>query len=156
MKAAIIGGGNIGMALAEGLMRANLCEAKDIIITRRSASSLRDIQEKGFTATTDNRKAVENSDAIFICVLPQQLNEALSQLKPAINLQKQLVVSVVTGVHTQAFREILGNELRIIRAMPNTAMRVGESMTCLSAINATGEDINLVETSLIPWVSASS
>ncbi len=145
MKAAIIGGGNIGMALAEGLIRAHACDAADIIITRRSASSLASLAEKGFHVSTDNAGAIENADAIFICVLPQQLDEALSQLKPAINLQKQLLVSVVTGAHTQVFRDKLGADLRIVRAMPNTAMRVGESMTCLSAVNATQEDIAMVE-----------
>ena len=145
MKAAIIGGGNIGMALAEGLIRAHACAAADIIITRRSASSLASLAEKGFHVSTDNAGAIANADAVFICVLPQQLDEALSQLKPAINLQKQLLVSVVTGAHTQVFRDKLGADLRIVRAMPNTAMRVGESMTCLSAVNATQEDIAMVE-----------
>lgn len=145
MKAAIIGGGNIGMALAEGLKRANLCQPSDITITRRNPASLKKIEEKGFASTADNAKAIEDADAIFICVLPQQLNEALQQLKPAVDLQKQLIVSVVTGAHTQVFRDHLGKELRIIRAMPNTAMKVGESMTCLSAVNATNEDIALVQ-----------
>jgi pyrroline-5-carboxylate reductase len=145
MKAAVIGGGNIGMALVEGLIRANVCKPHDITITRRNTSALSQLREQGFNAETDNAKAIESADAIFICVLPQQLDEALSQLKPAIHLGKQLVVSVVTGAHTQVFRDTLGNDLRIVRAMPNTAMKVGESMTCLSAVNATQDDIALVQ-----------
>jgi pyrroline-5-carboxylate reductase len=145
MKAAIIGGGNIGMALAEGLIRANACQAGDIALTRRNASAVSGFTEKGFNISTDNAQAIENANAIFICVLPQQLDEALSQLQPAINLQKQLLVSVVTGAHTQVFRDRLGNDLRIVRAMPNTAMKVGESMTCLSAVNATEQDIAMVQ-----------
>ena len=145
MKAAIIGGGNIGMALAEGLIAARVCKAGDITITRRSEIALTDLQKRGFKTTTDNAKAVDNADAIFICVLPQQLDEALSQLQASIDLKKQLVVSVVTGAQTEIFREKLGDKIRIIRAMPNTAMRVGESMTCLAAVNATQKDIALVK-----------
>lgn len=145
MKAAIIGGGNIGMALAEGLISAGACKAGDITITRRSATSLSHLIEKGFSVNTDNAEAIANADAIFICVLPQQLDQALSQLQAAINLEKQLVVSVVTGAHTQVFRDKLGNKLRIVRAMPNTAMKVGESMTCLSAVNATPQDVEMVQ-----------
>jgi pyrroline-5-carboxylate reductase len=145
MKAAIIGGGNIGMALTEGLIRANACKADDITITRRNPSSLTNLTQKGFSVSSNNAEAIKNANAIFICVLPQQLDEALSQLQPAINLEKQLVVSVVTGAHTQVFRNKLGDNLRIVRAMPNTAMKVGESMTCLSAVNATQEDINMVQ-----------
>jgi pyrroline-5-carboxylate reductase len=145
MKATIIGGGNIGMALAEGLIHAGICTTSDITITRRTATSLTVLESRGFKTTTDNAEAIRGADAIFICVLPQQLNEALTQLKPAIDLNKQLVVSVVTGAHTQVFRNQLGDALRIVRAMPNTAMKVGESMTCLSAVNATEEDIQLVQ-----------
>ncbi len=146
MKAAIIGGGNIGLALAEGLVQAGNCYRGDIIITRRNAAALTDLKKKGFGVNTNNAEAITGADAVFICVLPQQLNEALAQLKPSINLEKQLVVSVVTGAHTNVFRELLGQQLRIIRAMPNTAMKVGESMTCLAAVNATQEDITLVQT----------
>jgi pyrroline-5-carboxylate reductase len=145
MKAAIIGGGNIGMALAEGLIRAELCKPADITITRRNESSLKELSKKNFKTSADNAKAIRDTDAIFICVLPQQLDEALIQLQPAIDLKKQLVVSVVTGAHTQVFRDALGDKLRIIRAMPNTAMKVGESMTCLAAVNATQKDISLVQ-----------
>lgn len=146
MKATIIGGGNIGMALAEGLIQANSCKAEDITITRRTAASTERLKERGFQVSFDNAEAIQQADAIFICVLPQQLDTALSQISGSINLEKQLVVSVVTGAHTQVFREKLGEGLRIVRAMPNTAMKVRASMTCLSAVNATEEDKAMVQT----------
>src|SRR6476620_2659935 len=105
MKATIIGGGNIGMALAEGLLQAGRCKAADITVTRRSAASANSLKERGFSVSFHNAEAVQGADAIFICVLPQQLDIALSQLGSSINLEKQLVVSVVTGVHTQVFRD---------------------------------------------------
>lgn len=145
MKATIIGGGNIGLALAEGLLQANVCQAADIIITKRTATSLEGLQEKGFLTSLDNAEAIKGADAIFICVLPQQLDAALAQLQTTIDLEKQLVVSVVTGAHTQVFRDKLGENLRIVRAMPNTAMKVGASMTCLSAVNATERDKEIVQ-----------
>src|SRR5689334_4351315 len=141
MKSAIIGGGNIGIALAEGLIRAGLCQASDITITRRNTSALADLSKKGFIITPDNTQAIEKATTIFICVLPQQLDGVLEEIRPVVDLDRQLVVSVVTGAHTQVFQEKLGNTLRIIRAMPNTAMKIGESMTCLSAVNATSDDI---------------
>ena len=144
MKVTIIGGGNIGMALAEGLLRSAICCANDITITRRNSESISALSEKGVHATTDNATAARQADAIFICVLPQQLNAVLDELKPAINPVKQLVVSVVTGAHTSVFKKVLGQDIRIIRAMPNTAMKVGESMTCLSAVNATESDLQIV------------
>lgn len=145
MKATIIGGGNIGMALADGLMQSGVCAASDITITRRTQSSLQSAAEKGYGISTDNAKAIQGADAIFICVLPQQLDQALAGIRQELDLKTQLVVSVVTGAHTSVFRDQLGQELRIIRAMPNTAMRVRESMTCLAAVNATEADIKMAQ-----------
>lgn len=145
MKATIVGAGNIGMALAEGLIRAELCKKNEISITRRNAASLSAQAETGYKISTNNPQAIQNADIVFICVLPQQLDEVLNELQTAVDVKKQLFVSVVTGANTQVFRDRLGNKLRIIRAMPNTAMKVGESMTCLAAVNATKKDIELVQ-----------
>jgi pyrroline-5-carboxylate reductase len=145
MKAAIIGAGNIGMALADGLIRSNSCQASDITLTRRSLNGLESLAAKGFNTTTDNQAAIRQAEMVFLCVLPQQLNSVLDELKPALNTEQQLFVSVVTGVHTDDIRLRLAEEVRIIRVMPNTAMRVNASMTCLSASNATPEDMQLVQ-----------
>lgn len=145
MKSAIIGAGNIGMALADGLVKSGTCTPKDITLTRRSVHSISKINEKGFNATTSNTEAVATADVIFLCVLPQQLNGVLDEIKSSIRSDKQLLISVVTGVHTKDILDRLQNEVRIIRAMPNTALRVGASMTCISAANATTEDMQLVQ-----------
>ena len=64
MKAAIIGGGNIGLALAEGLVQANVCKPSDITITRRNKTSLTELSKRGFKTTTDNTEAIADADAI--------------------------------------------------------------------------------------------
>lgn len=133
------------MALADGLVQARVCTPSDITITRRSEGTLSQLSNKGYKTSIDNAAAIEKAEAIFICVLPQQLDNALTGIKTTIDLKKQLVVSVVTGAHTQVFRNALGDQLRIIRAMPNTAMKVGESMTCIAAVNATQQDVTLVQ-----------
>jgi pyrroline-5-carboxylate reductase len=145
MKATILGAGNIGMALAEGLVQSKTCTKKEITLTKRNAKALVELQKSGFSVNTANREAVKGADTIFICVLPQQLNELLLEIREDIDVKKQLIVSVVTGAHTSVFKNILGANARIIRAMPNTAMKVRESMTCLSSSNATQKDINMVQ-----------
>ncbi len=145
MKATILGAGNIGMALAEGLVQSGTCKKQDITLTKRNAKSLAEYQKKGFKTNTSNTAAIKDADTIFICVLPQQLNDVLAELAPVINVKKQLLVSVVTGAHTSVFSKALGDQTRIIRAMPNTAMKVSESMTCLSSSNATQKDINMTQ-----------
>ncbi len=145
MKATLLGAGNIGMALAEGLVLSNTCTKKNITLTKRNAKALAELQKAGYSTSTSNKEAVKGADTIFICVLPQQLNEVLHEIKDDIDIKKQLIVSVVTGAHTSVFKNILGANARIIRAMPNTAMKVRESMTCLSSANATQKDISMVQ-----------
>ena len=145
MKATIIGAGNIGMALADGLIRSHSCLIHDITLTRRSLTSLTRYNEKGFLINTDNAAAIKGSDIIFLCVLPQQLNKVLEEIQPVVIPREQLIVSVVTGVHTDDICKQLNEQVRVIRVMPNTALRVNKSMTCLSAANVTENDIQLVQ-----------
>ena len=145
MKATILGAGNIGMALAEGLVQSGTCKKQEVTLTKRNLKSLTELQKKGFKTNQSNIEAIKDADTIFVCVLPQQLNELLQEIQPAIDAKKQLIVSVVTGAHTSVFKEILGDRIRIIRAMPNTAMKVRESMTCLSSANATQKDMSMVQ-----------
>jgi pyrroline-5-carboxylate reductase len=145
MKATIIGAGNIGLALAEGLIASGNCIADDITLTRRTPASLHKQQDGGFRITGNNREAVRGAEVIFLCVLPQQLNGVIAEIRDDLNAAEQLIVSVVTGVHTADICDRAGAALRIVRAMPNTAMRVNSSMTCLSASNATPRDMELVQ-----------
>lgn len=145
MKATILGAGNIGLALADGLIKSGNCAVNDITVTRRSATALEGLQKRGFQVTGNNSEAVKSADLIFLCTLPQQLNGVLDEIKEDIDGRNQLLISVVTGVHTDDINQRLNADVRIIRAMPNTAMRVNQSMTCLSAANATAADMNLVQ-----------
>lgn len=133
------------MALAEGLVESGAAKRADITLTKRNQKALEALQNQGYHTTQSNRDAVKDADTVFICVLPQQLNELLEEIKPSIDIQKQLIVSVVTGAHTNVFRAALGDNIRIIRAMPNTAMKVRQSMTCLSSANATEKDTLLIQ-----------
>ncbi|GAA4325406.1 pyrroline-5-carboxylate reductase [Flaviaesturariibacter amylovorans] len=145
MKATILGAGNIGMALAEGLRNSGRCSAADITLTRRNEAALVALREQGYSVSTDNAAAIEEADVVFLCVLPQQLKGVLAEIAPALNTEQQLVVSVVTGVPLQDLRAALGDGLRAVRAMPNTALRVKASMTCLAAAGATPEDLQFVQ-----------
>ncbi len=138
-KIAIIGGGNIGIAIAKGIEQSNLYNASDIIITRRKIEMLSGFKEKGFCIMSDNVDVVNKSDIIIIAVQPQQLNELLHEIKPYINNKKHIIISIVSGASISAIREELGNGTAIVRAMPNTAIAIGESMTCISSENDNGE-----------------
>lgn len=148
-KLAILGGGNIGLAIARGLTREGAPEgapfARDAItITRRTESALAPIGEQGFRTTTDNRAAAEAADVLLLCVQPAQALGVLRELGGALDPARHLVISVVTGVPclalTEATRAAGGAGVPVVRAMPNTAVAHGESMTCIAADATDGAD----------------
>ncbi|TZF81702.1 pyrroline-5-carboxylate reductase [Pedobacter sp. BS3] len=143
-KIAILGSGNMGLALASGLVKANYVNAGDITLTRRNLSALNTYAEQGYQVTSDNRQAVTESSVVILAVLPQQLNTLFEQIKPAINPQKHLVISIISGVSCQDIRAKLGNDVRVVRVMPNTAISIGQSMTCMATDNAGKDDMDEV------------
>ncbi len=140
-KIAILGGGNIGTAIARGLVRAGTIPANNITLTRRNVSKISELSTLGINVTDNNQFAVSNSDIIILAVLPSQLLPLIDTLKGTIKKDKHIIVSVVSAFSILEMNQRIENQAVIIRAMPNIAASVGESMTCLSS--NTGDESQL-------------
>lgn len=140
---AILGGGNLGRALAMGWTETGYSSADRIRITRRHPEKLTYFAEVGFRIGSDNREAVTESDIIVLAVQPQQTAQLLEEIRPVIDPARHRIISVISGVSIHQIQEILQTTAPIIRAMPNTAVSIGESMTCLSSDSM--EDPALIE-----------
>jgi pyrroline-5-carboxylate reductase len=137
-KIAIIGGGNIGVALAKGLVKSGDYKTSEIAITRRRTGKLDEMAFDGYRVSSDNKVAVEDTKIIVLAILPQQLDEVLADVKDHIT-EKHLIISVVSGVSIEDIKASLGDNMQVVRAMPNTAISIGESMTCIaSSANSSG------------------
>jgi len=132
-KISILGGGNIGSAIALGLVNSKLYAPSEIIVTRRNQELMKPFLEKGFQSAASNAEAVSETEIIIIAVTPQQLNSLLAEIKNSIDSQKHTVISIVSGATIGQIREQLGNNASVVRVMPNTAIAIQESMTCISA-----------------------
>ena len=142
---AILGGGNIGLSLAKGLAKSGKYEPGQIIITRRNLRAVADLAEQGFQVTDDNAKAVRFATTIVVAVLPQQLNTLLDAIQEVVDPEKHLLISVASGVNVKDITARLGKEVQVVRAMPNTAIAIQESMTCIASTNASPENITKVK-----------
>ncbi|MHA6248463.1 pyrroline-5-carboxylate reductase family protein [Pontibacter sp. CAU 1760] len=67
---AILGAGNLGKAIAEGLLSNGKYEPENIYVTRRNTKSLQHLKDKGLHVTSDNNFAVKNCRYILLCVQP--------------------------------------------------------------------------------------
>ena len=143
-KIAIIGGGNLGSAIAEGLLKSKFCKPTDITITKRKLGTLEKLKGRGVKITSNNAEAVSNSELVILAVKPYQVGDVLNSFKSELN-PKHMLVSVVTGVLIGEMQEIVEIKLPVFRAMPNTAIAIQESITCLSYANASASQINFVK-----------
>lgn len=136
-KIAIIGGGNLGVAIAQGLINSQFSAPQDITVTRRNIQLLSDLKAVGVNVTTDNCAAVREATWVVIAVKPFQIQEILMQLTAVLEEDKHKLISVVTGVWLDDLQNMVASKnLSLFRAMPNTAIAIGESMTCICSRNA--------------------
>ncbi|WP_281541383.1 pyrroline-5-carboxylate reductase [Maribacter aestuarii] len=143
MKIAIIGTGNLGLSIAKGILHSN--GATSMYLTKRNISDIQDFVKYGnVTVTTDNRKAVENSDILIFAVQPGHFAKILEDTKDLLT-EKHVVISTITGFSISKIEDIIGKEQYIIRSMPNTAISVGKSMTCICSNEAGNKRIELAK-----------
>lgn len=129
MKIAIIGTGNLGIAIAEGLITTNAITT--LYLTKRNTDTITKFEEyKGVKVTPDNRLAVQNSDILIFAVQPGQFEVILRDIKDLLN-EKHVLISTITGFTISRMESIIGTDHYIVRSMPNTAISVGKSMTCI-------------------------
>jgi len=144
-KIAIIGGGNLGTAIAEGLIQSGFVISRNILITKRNTKTLHELEGLGVKISDNNEEAVLYADLVILAVKPFQVNDVLSALKEKFREENQVLVSVVTGVSIEEISAIVGKKIPIVRAMPNTAIAIQESMTCLSAKDVSEEQLQYVQ-----------
>ena len=144
MKVAIIGAGSLGQSIAKGLLKNKVVSS--LYLTKRNTNSITDFNAYDeVTLTSDNEKAVKNSEILIFAVQPRHLKGILDKLKYKFK-RNQIIISVITGFSLAKIEHIIGIKHYIIRAMPNTAASVGQSMTCISANEKGKEKIELAKT----------
>ena len=129
----MLGAGNIGRALVGGLLRGDDLAAGRIRATRRSADGLDELRERfpGVTATVDNVAAVAGATVVLVSVKPQNVGALLDEVRDHV-APGTLVLSTLAGVTTRAIAEALGQDLPVVRAMPNTPALVDEGATAIA------------------------
>jgi pyrroline-5-carboxylate reductase len=143
-KIAIIGGGNLGTAIAEGLIQSGFVEPKHILITKRNIGTLNELERNGVLVSDKNEEAVRYADLVILAVKPYQVNDILRSLKEEFRADRHVLVSVVTGVSIDQIAAQVGVKIPVVRAMPNTAIAIQESMTCVAARNVSEERLQYV------------
>ena len=138
-KIGIIGAGNLGCAIAKGLVTHGKMSPSDIYLSRKRSELLAEKEKEGYVVS-DNLTLVKESDFVLLAVLPGQASEVLQEVKDELSAGDKILISVVSAVSLQELGEWTGNGVNVVRVMPNTAIEYGASMTCIA-----GEDESSVE-----------
>ncbi len=141
-----IGAGQMATALGQGFVKAGLAAGKDLLASDPlSEARERFAKATGGQTTPDNLQVAAEANVIFLAVKPQQMPGVLAELRGKVTAEK-LVVSIAAGVRLADLAEGLGDEVRLVRVMPNTPCLVGQGACayCLGE-KATAKDGQLAQ-----------
>lgn len=122
MKIGIIGVGNMGSAIAKGLLDKN-----ELFLSNRG-SNLDFFKDKN-VSIMENRRLVENSDYIILAVKPNYYKDVIDEIKDL--LKDKVFISIAPGFNLKKLENLLGEDKKIVMTMPNTPASVGEGMSIL-------------------------
>ncbi|MEG0807836.1 MAG: pyrroline-5-carboxylate reductase [Alistipes sp.] len=146
MKLAILGGGNMGGAIAFGAVDRKIVAAVDVTISHPSRTLCELLEQHGHRVelTTDNRKAVEEADVVVVAVKPWLAEEVFGEIATVLR-PNQIVVSIVASATLSTLASYLGKPQQpIFRVIPNTAITLGRSATFVCHQHATEAQCNSI------------
>jgi pyrroline-5-carboxylate reductase len=144
----IVGGGNMGTALAGGLLAGGIVPAQRLAISE--ALSDRREQLAGLLPGVHVSAPVPPNAAAVLAVKPADVPDAAAA---AVTAGARRLLSIAAGVPTrqieQAVAAVATGTVAVIRAMPNTPALVGEGASAISGGSAaTDDDLDWAETIL--------
>lgn len=110
---AIIGAGNMGQAIANGLLSKKIITQSQLILTD--------------SKTRGNKEAIKKADIIILAIKPQIAATVLEEIKDEV--RNQLIISIMAGIALSTIQQTLGKKVAVVRVMPNLAAKVGQSMS---------------------------
>jgi pyrroline-5-carboxylate reductase len=138
-KITIIGTGNLGSCIVRGLLKNGIAP-ENITSTNRTLEKTEHFAKQGVITTIDNKLAIQGADIIIVAVKPYKISEILVDIAPCFT-PGQLLISVVSNFSIKKIRDIISNEqVTVCRVMPNTAIAINESMTCIAAPKANEQE----------------
>lgn len=135
--------------MAEGILAAAATQPgfdpQTVLMAERVEARAREMARKHKVRTTpDAAEVARKVRLIFLAVRPQDAAALAAQVKPLLT-EKHLLVSIVAGKSIATLRKLFGAKARIVRVMPNLALRAKEGMCAIcGGKNATQSDVRRV------------
>jgi pyrroline-5-carboxylate reductase len=129
----VLGAGNMGRALLSGLMRSGTRAEQLSVGESVPAARALLARELGLTASADNEAAISGAGIVVLAVKPQEASALLKPLAGALAAARPLLISVLAGTRVRELEAWCGNEVPVVRAMPNRPALLGAGISGLYA-----------------------
>lgn len=132
MKVGIVGCGNLGTSLLNGLREA--MPELEIWASKRRIEDIRHLAGDKVRLTSDNKELIANCDVLLLCLKPYNLLPFVEESRDILDVQRHTLVSCATGISIRSIVAAADKNIGAYRAMPNTAASVNESLTAIASI----------------------
>ncbi len=130
-KLGIIGLGNMGSAILDGVLRKKIFKPGSIYVNDIDKKKILKYQRLSVKALNYNSDIANSSDIIILAMKPQDIKSVLSKIRPYLNRTKVLI-SIAAGITTSFIEKNIGTNIKVVRVMPNMPFLVGEGMSVLA------------------------
>jgi len=118
----IIGAGNMGKAIAQGM-------GQRVLISDADPRKLRSARNRRCVAVRSNIDLTKRSNVVILAVKPRHILKVLKEIKPYV--KSRLIISIAAGVETRRIEKMLGRA-RVIRVMPNMPLMAGKGISAVA------------------------
>lgn len=133
-KLGFIGAGNMGKAIASGILTHGLLSESDILMS--------DINPQATFGNVkivpDAAEVLEKCESVILSVKPQIFPTITDKVRAG---KCRLLISIMAGVAVKTIEEAAPAGAKVIRVMPNTPCSIGKGITAI-AQNDAGEESN--------------
>lgn len=133
-----IGAGNMGSAIAKGLIASEAVMASNILVTDLDTKKTLEFEKIGARVRPNAAILAAEADVVILAVKPNAFENVLSGIS---HITKPLYISIAAGITIDFIKEFFDSDTRVIRVMPNTPALIGEGVTVVaSKAPATADD----------------
>jgi pyrroline-5-carboxylate reductase len=129
---AFIGGGHITEIIVANLAQTGVVVPRRLIVSDPIKNKMKTLQSKyGVSSAEDNMEAATTGDFVFINVLPHVVEEVVREFRREGFPPDKVIISVAAGIPMKTY-EVLGDQIPVVRALPNPPSRIGMGIAALA------------------------
>jgi len=133
-KVGLIGGGNMGRAIAGGLLRGGM-HATNLMIAEPQPEQCDLLRKElyGIMVTEENETVAAAAETLLFAVKPQILKPVCQNLAAVVQKSRPLIMSIAAGAKIEDIDQWLGGGLSVVRVMPNQPALIDQGISALFA-----------------------